>query len=178
MTYVGLSSRIFVLLSRDKSNTAALHFSTYCIFEPSKECDFIDDSEDVCSFSLGSVFRFDATMQSFLTKHTKRVLVCPGYETNKQVKAIMLLGCHLIMSQGMGFEETILAFRPLNSLLQMKLRGISSFEAMLRAICCAKCLGWIHFRLEHTEKPDAAIHMDEYIHYARCHPPTPAQSKR
>ena len=172
---VDLSSRISVLLSYDGTTTAHARFSTCCIFEPSSHCDFIDTGNSF-SFSLESIFRFDAMMQKLLTKQTKHVVVCPGFEENRQVKTLMLLGCHMIMSRGMSFEETVLAFRPLNTLLQMNLRGISSFEAVLRAMCCAKCLSWIHFGLEQTNKMDDGIQMDEYIHYARYHPSTPANS--
>ena len=105
-------------------------------------------------------------MKNLLTKQTKHVLVCPGHGTNIQARTLLLLGGHLIMSQGMGFEETVLAFRPLNALLQMNLHGVLSFEAMLRAVCCAKCLSWIDFGLEHAKQTDNGIQMDEYVHYA------------
>ncbi len=169
MTCVDLSSRISVLLSSDEASTAHPRFSTSCIFEPSNQCDFIDVAENTFSFSLEAIFCFNIMMQKLLTRQTKHVLVCPGNETNAQVKTLMLLGCHLVMSQGMGFEETVLAFRPLNTLLQMNLRGISSFESILRAVCCAKCLSWIQFGLDQASKTDDGIQMNEYIHYARYH---------
>jgi hypothetical protein len=160
-----------VLLSREATNTAPVRFPKFCVFEPINECDFIDTGQtNICSFSLESIFRFDIIIKSLLLKQTNRILVCPNNETHTQAKILVLLGCHLIMSQGMGFEETVLAFRPLNTLLQANLRGVSSFEAILRAMCCAKCLNWINFSLEQTNKDDDGIQMDEYIHYSRYHP--------
>ena len=79
---------------------------------------------------------------------------------------MLLIGCHLIISKGLGFEESFLAlkaFRPFHPLFE---KHFSLLESLFRAVCCAKCLNWIDFSVDATES-STQIWMEEYIHYAR-----------
>ena len=139
----------------------------HATIEPCVECNLIETAENIVSFSLEEFFHFDAIVQNTLRRQAHRVTVFAGLDPNRQTRTLMLLGCHMVMSQGMGFEEAFLIFRPLRSLIQNHLKGISAFEILLRAICCAKCLNWINFGLSGNIRSENCIHMDEFIHYAR-----------
>jgi hypothetical protein len=41
----------------------------------------------------------------------RKILVCPGDEPFRQMRTMLLIGCHLIISQGLAFEESFLALK-------------------------------------------------------------------
>jgi hypothetical protein len=174
-----LNSRISVVLSSEgmaHSVTPGLFLEECQVIEPQSECCCIEMTENSVSFSLEEMFNFDVTMQNLARRQANRVLVCTGFDTNRQARTLMLLGCHMVISQGMGFEETFLIFRPMQSTLKTHLIGISAFEVLLRAICCAKCLNWINFGLDSNNRPANCVQMDEFIHYARSDQTDPIQT--
>ncbi len=162
---VELNSRISVTLSsEERAHKIDPGLGQEChIIEPHREHSLVVTAENSVSFSLEDMFHFDDIMQKLVQQQARRIVVCTGVETNRQARTLMLLGCHMVMSQGMGFEEAFLIFRPLHSMLEIHLRGTSAFEIVLRAMCCAKCLSWINF----GPAPENGIQMDEFIHYAR-----------
>jgi hypothetical protein len=163
-----INSRISVMLSsKERAYKVSPELRRERIVEPHREYNRVEAAERSISLSLEEMFQFDVIMQNLINRHSHRVVVCTGSETSRQARTLMLLGCHMVMSQGMAFEETLLRFRPLQSLIQTYFNGISAFEVLLRAICCAKCLNWIDFGFGNNDIPESGIQMDEYIHYAR-----------
>jgi hypothetical protein len=135
----------------------------------------IDESEllleapgGITSVSLQEVHRFDSFVRNMiaLQPHMK-LLICAGDEPFRQIRTMLLVGCHLIISQGLGFEESFLALSAFRSFHPLFEKHLASLESLLRAVCCAKCLDWINFNLDVSEDCTTQIHMEEYIHYAR-----------
>jgi hypothetical protein len=169
-------SKIFLSLFsketlRDREcNFPSVQFRDYLVVELK-----IDESElllktsgGITSVSLQEVHRFDSFVRKMiaLQPHLK-LLICAGDEPFRQIRTMLLVGCHLIISQGLGFEESFLAlsaFRPFHPLFE---EHLASLESLLRAVCCAKCLDWINFNLDVSEDCTTQIHMEEYIHYSR-----------
>jgi hypothetical protein len=72
------------------------------------------------------------------------------------------------MTQGLGFEETYLAFNSMREIFEIYPQSQTYFQKSLRAICCAKCLNWIDFReLAVRNDSKSRIEIDEFMHYAR-----------
>ena len=119
--------------------------------------------------SLVELFRFDKLLHNIAkAKPDCKLLVCAGIDPQQQIAISFMLACHLIMSGSLGFEEACLAFQPLLEQVSSYI-DTAAFKNALRAICCAKCMGWIDFRSDEekvTQKP-GSIEMDEYIHYSR-----------
>ena len=158
--------RIFVVLSRESQVKRPIQ-------NRSAECCFIglscDDSKShTFIYSLEEMYKFDHRMQRFASRSflNSKIIVCAGLEHHHQAEVLFLLGCHLAMSKGLGFEEILLAFRPFTELMARTSPEMSWVENYWRAICCAKCLNWIDF-IEKSSDKNAFLQMDEYMHYAR-----------
>ena len=118
---------------------------------------------------LSEIFHFNTMITKTSKLHASyKLVLCAGSDVQAQVQLAFLLGCHMIMTHGLGFEEAYLAFRPLFTLFESILSDEMSVEKSLRAFCCAKCLNWIDFG-QHIDKSqsDHPICMDEFDHYAR-----------
>ena len=119
--------------------------------------------------SLSEVYLFDGLMQRCSSKRCSvPLLVFAGTEPSQQVAIAFLVGCHLIMTHGLAFEEVVLALRPLQDKIDEFIGPLGS-TAALRAMCCAKCLDWVDF---HEDSDSGAplkcpIDMDAYLHYSR-----------
>jgi hypothetical protein len=129
------------------------------------------DSDGFTPSSLSAISRFDEKMKNIEAAHPHSNLVfCTSTQDRYQIRLAFLLGCHLILEQGLGFEETYLAFRPLEKILPDEPSHKISMQIALRAFCCAKCMGWIDFShdcAEGQKHSERVICMDEYDHYAR-----------
>jgi hypothetical protein len=129
-------------------------------------------NKDVNLGSLVEIFKFNNKVKSILRRCPNlKLAFCAGTEPSTQLKIAFLLGCHLIMEQGLGFEATYMAFRPLHSLFETQdMMGAPTIRSSFRAFCCCKCLNWIDFSEEQDSsklKPLETISMDEHMHYAR-----------
>ena len=142
----------------------------------SSECCIVglSGSETECDctnpvYSLVEIFKFVSYMQRATSSQAghAQILVCTGLDQHRQARVLFNLGCHLLMSNGLGYEETLLAFRPFTTLIASHGPGQVWAESFWRAICCAKCLNWIDFKPMQAEGSCEKLHMDEYIHYAR-----------
>jgi hypothetical protein len=122
---------------------------------------------------LGDLLKFDDAIGAVERRRSRMKLVFQtGSDPKVQVQMAFMLGCHMIMSHGVGFEETCLAFKNLHTLFAET--GASdehgvSMRSCWRAICCAKALSWIDLkRAVFTNRADdRCIQIDEYLHYAR-----------
>ena len=120
--------------------------------------------------SLSAISRFNDMVNNISGTHPHSNLIfCTSNVESYQPRLAFLLGCHLIMAQGLGFEETYLAFRPLDNLISDESGNKITIQIALRAFCCAKCMGWIEFTNDCSECKQGTqmICMDEYEHYAR-----------
>ena len=125
-----------------------------------------DGSNCPLDLSLKQIFQFDKRMRWLARKHAGlKMICCLHTEPNQQAVLLYLLGCHLIMSYGLTFEETLIALRPTRGRIAGARPEIfPRLESALRAVCCAKCLDWIDFSAQDNA---AELQMDEYSHYAR-----------
>ena len=82
----------------------------------------VETNDDKVMFTqchLSAILRFDEMVRSDLRNQTCHSLIFQGGENEKnQTQLSFLLGCHLIMTHGLGFEETYIAFSPLHELYQ------------------------------------------------------------
>ena len=126
--------------------------------------------EFVPTFSLDEIYRFDSIVQICIVRSpvSAQLLFCAGRLPYRRIRVLFLLGCHLIMSQGLNFEETVLAFRPFKDLFTRYHTSELWLQECWRALCCSKCLYWINFSESQENDDRVGIQMDEYIHYARC----------
>ena len=122
-------------------------------------------------FSLTELHRFDAMMRTS-SKEASKLLVYGGHDTRFTAAVALLVACHLIMSRGLGFEESLLAFSTLQkSLAEPFSQHFCSpgFMGVMRAMCCAKCLNWVDFHkgpeCEHFGPQQ--LDMDLCTHYSR-----------
>ena len=121
---------------------------------------------------LSAIYCFDEKVKNISSKKCERcklVFCATSSDAKSRVKLAFLLGCHMIMTHGIGFEETHLSIRKIwNKFDDAKLLDFSVGNA-LRAFCSAKCLNWIEFS-KHSKNPDEThqtIDMEEFDHYAR-----------
>ena len=122
---------------------------------------------DVMCVSLEQVYLFDSTINSAIkSRPEKKLVVCRGSSVKQKSAQLVLLGCHLIMSRGFNFEETLMALRPVCEPSD-ELKHISMVNDTLRCVCCAKYLNWISFNTNIGVECEPYLEMDEYMHYAR-----------
>ena len=131
--------------------------------------------DTVLPVSLGEVRTFDIMMRMIASRDCSALItvVCYCCDQQTQEAVAFLVGCHLMLSHGYGFEETILLFRPPNELIATYYadqRHVNySFKNLLRAVCCAKCLGWIDFHADPETESTGYPHIDmaQNDHYSR-----------
>jgi hypothetical protein len=123
---------------------------------------------------LKDIFEFDQMACALERKDpATKIVYQAGSDWVSQSTLSFLIGCHMMISHGLGFEETYLAFGSIRSLLEPSslLRDTSriSVKSCLRAFCRAKCSDWITFKEQNEDLPEkpGTIHIDEYLHYAR-----------
>jgi hypothetical protein len=123
---------------------------------------------------LGDIFKFHEVLTTLDRKYPRKKLVFQtGADHAVQARMVFLLGCHMIMSHNFCFEKTCTAFKDLRALFEEPtVANAVSIKSCWRAICCAKRMQWIDFERGVNADPneDRCIHIDEYMHYARCAP--------
>jgi hypothetical protein len=138
-----------------------------------KKCE-IENSASFAPSTLAEIYRFDEAARAQQRRHPCMKIVFPtGPHRTAQVKTAFMLGCHMIMSHGCGFEETFLAFKNVGQIFGESdiADNEVSVKSCWRAMCQAKCRNWIDFTMsefsgrDHCQ--DSYIDMDEHMHYAR-----------
>jgi hypothetical protein len=167
-----LHNRISVSLKNKTKQPRNCKASDFCLVNLDLSCPTTTDSiyeKDISKVTLEEIYRFDEVIQHALSNDSGRnqVLIYAGLEPCRQIRVLFLLGCHLIMSQGLGFEETVLAYRPFKSLIAEQCCYEEWLEDGWRGLCCAKCLDWMDFSKFQDDQSESGIQMDEYMHYAR-----------
>ena len=119
---------------------------------------------------LKDILQFDHMASGIQQRSpTKKIVFQVGSEASAQATMAFLLGCHMMLSNGLGFEETFLALGRMIQSLDNREQGCLaiSMRSCLRAFCRAKCSGWIRTADSGTCGDSSSIHIDEYLHYAR-----------
>jgi hypothetical protein len=123
--------------------------------------------------SLTEIFKFDEMICHLERKcpHQKLVM-CAGRTYNLQARTAFLVGCHLIISQGIELEESYTALERLHGVfdhVSLSNGGGLSVRSCLSAIHAAKKRDWIDFQERFDTLPNTtqSIQIDEYMHYAR-----------
>ena len=126
--------------------------------------EFVIPIQERLHFCLEEIHQFDSKLVC-LTKNQSVVKLIAFLARNQiqKLPQLFLLGCHLIMSHGLSFEETLLALRPARDPEAAALNSV--LDNALRSVCCAKCLNWIEFNVDAPNEP--RLQMDEYNHYSR-----------
>jgi hypothetical protein len=128
--------------------------------------------------SLASIFRFDEMVRA-VQRHSPahNIILCTGLDPHVQIRAIFLTGCHMMMTQGFSYTDTV----SLLSQASTAIMGSVDAEGLTVACCWralyrAKTLGWIDFGdiFDTGYDNPSRIFIEEYIHYARCatYPPS------
>jgi hypothetical protein len=160
-----LNSKLALILSSERQ-LDSFNPEEFCVVPLSSSAAISNISSPI---SLIELFQFDEMMYRIaMASPDRKLLVCAGLKPQQQSVISFMMACHLIMSGSLGFEEACLAFQPLQEQIDRYI-GDAAFRDSLRAICCAKCIGWLDFRRaeeEETVKP-SYIEMGEYIHYSR-----------
>jgi hypothetical protein len=120
--------------------------------------------------SLSNVFKFSNIIKNASKRNPQcKIALCCGREPGLRIQIACLLGCHLIMEQGLGFEEAYLALAPIHSpALTHSKTGAEMLKNALRALCCGKCLNWLGMDKCPLEASPCTWSTEEYLHYARC----------
>ncbi len=163
-----------VLILSGEQQLKANDFVEYCVV-PLSSVSFLNRRKlaipnGTPPFSLIEVFRFNEMMRNIaMTNPDLKLMICAGIEPEQHAAVSFLMACNLIMTGRLGFEEAILVLHPLHQPICQYI-GNSTFKNSIRALCCAKCMGWIDFQRDeekHSISCARAIEMHEYIHYAR-----------
>lgn len=123
------------------------------------------------SVAFVEVYRFDlmAKRTEDMNPNTKILFVLNSDLVTNNILSF-LIGSHLIMSHGLGFEEAYLSLRPIVSHFKNESANDGmSVENLLRAFCCAKCLDWINFQISPgLESREKELQIDKIICDERC----------
>ena len=124
-----------------------------------------DSSESKHFGSLSLLHQFDSLATRLATEqHSPKLAFVFGETTQAFERYLFLIGCHLIMTHGFGFEETCLALDKVHTHTR---RCVDSTKDWLRSLCCAKCLDWIDFRVTPKNVVNS-FEFDKIIHDERC----------
>ena len=124
--------------------------------------------------SLEDIFRFNELAMDLQQRSpTTKIVFQAGSDQFSQATFAFLVGCHLMLSHGLGFEETYLAVSRIPGAIEPRGQDLPSISVRgcLRAFCRAKCHNWICFTESEASQPSedvSSIHVEEYLHYARC----------
>jgi hypothetical protein len=119
--------------------------------------------------SLAHIYSFHQSLVSMLdTIADKNLVIMVNYDPKLLTTFALLLGGHMIISQGMSIEDVAECFSPISVMFSNFTDGNGTdlaVEDCWRAIHRATVLGWVTFNLPQEDDRDEAINMDEYLHY-------------
>jgi hypothetical protein len=138
----------------------------------SRQAPYLTEDEMFAVPDLRDIRDFHETVCALDRKSPTKMLVFQmGTDKACQATLAFLMGCHMMLSHGLGFEETYLSFGRLHSIMDPQSRDGPhiSVKSCLRAFCRAKCFEWFMFNEHDDGLPEkhGTMHIDEYLHYAR-----------
>ena len=139
--------------------------------------------------SLAEIYNFDCMMRAAVrqNQNTKLVL-CAGTSPAVRARALLLLGCHMILSLGASLKRTCQAFAPLHGLPEFPIsehmpvesdsHGITAWSEELTPASCwgtldaAMAQGWIDLGrpFDAGVEGNSQLCMEEYLHYSEYGP--------
>jgi hypothetical protein len=181
LSFVCISPRIYIALyNQTQAETMAQHALNLKHVLVSIETVIRDDfgiCQDVKEHgyrpcSLIDIYKFDEIVNQVARRDADhKLVIVAGCRAILQSKAFFLIGCHMILSQGLDAEQTYTIFKDRGqlSLLEGSPDNIVAVVDCWRALHRAASVSWIDFR-EHLNvecDDDLTINMDEFIHYSR-----------
>ncbi len=134
-----------------------------------KRTTLITDIAAATPATLEEIYKFDECFNTICRQNAEvKVVVYTGLEIERQIKIILLLGCHLIMACDVKAQEVLFLFREVENLVGRKGSDLSLSDHWI-ALDNAKRMRWVSFE----EKFDSqnyeydCIALDEYLHYTR-----------
>ena len=101
-----------------------------------------DSAQSAAGFgSLIEVHRFDQAARC-LTERGSSIVFLIGPGINQQKRDLFLIGCHLILTHNLQFEEACLSLKRFPGFIDDKFSEWS-LATGLRSFCCAKCMDWV-----------------------------------
>ncbi len=93
-----------------------------------------DDDCEIAIFCLSDIYRFDDILRREIVNNTSgfKQIVNIGTDPVIQARNSFFLGCHLIMSHGLGFEEAFLSLRSLHELFECQVFELDRFQNLNR----------------------------------------------
>jgi hypothetical protein len=132
--------------------------------------------KDFAPSSLAEIFRFDEMIRATKRHNpSNNIVLCAGITAYVQIKAVFLIGCHLLMAKEFSYEDVASTFAhfDLAGIFNTKL-SCTPGDGLTVSLCWmalyrAKCIGWINFEdiFDVGQENPSRIFIEEYIHYAR-----------
>ena len=146
----------------------AISMSSFLL--PSHATEQVITSTKQCFGSLSEIHEFDTAANSLAYRRNNAITLFEIVDdVDSKLRSLYLIGCHLIMTYGLGFEETYLCFKRFHTVFEEHAANVGeSFATWLRSFCCAKCLDWINFRVSPNKSSVShQMHIDNFVHDTR-----------
>ena len=172
--FIGVHSRLYLsLFEKDQVEKIAQHklHSNYLVLPLTRKHTVLseNDAKYVLS-SLEEIYQFDQMVHAIMRQNSgMKVVFYTGVGNQHQLKAIFLIGCHLIMTHGWTSAEVVSTFSSMSESV-LNSENDCSVRSSWRAIFWAKKKNWINFKetFDLGLEGHDGIQMDEYLHYSRC----------
>ena len=135
----------------DTAKFRMLDVSEFQVSRLPKDLEF-SVANGVCS--LVEVHRFDLAARCMAAGVSGLVFLI-GREINQQKKSLFLIGCHLILTHGLEFEEACLSLKRFSGFIDDKFSEWSVGTG-LRSFCCAKCMDWFCLTIQKSTQTVSA----------------------
>lgn len=138
--------------------------------------------------SLAEIYKFDCLMGAVARQNPNvKLVVCAGALPAARTRAVLLLGCHMILSLGVSLKRTVRAFTPCavcriprfpkTSQPRTTVQKVAA-SAELTAVSCwgalgaAMAQGWIDLAKPFTAGAEGndQLCMEEYLHFSEYAP--------
>jgi hypothetical protein len=194
LSFVRLHKRLFLsLFDPEKTSVMALHElnNNFLILpfvpDPMAWSNMPETGHEVsshCQVSLAEIYSFDSMIRAHERQNPGTKLVfsvssCPLH----RARAVLLLGCHMIMTREISLKRTLRLFAPVSDLLESPIPdsprafavgafvgggGELTAAGCWGAVAAAKGHGWIDLGRVFVTGTEAggALYVDEYLHYS------------
>jgi hypothetical protein len=186
-SFMHLHRRLYLsLFDPVRSSVVALHELNKKFLIVPLQAEFIKQG----AVSLAEIYNFDCMIRAVARQNPDtKIVICAGTNASSRAKAVLLLGCHMILSLGISLAGTFRAFAPLRGLPDSPIPredtppdddgcvwgGELTVTSCWEALANAKSRGWIDLERAFTAGAIGSqeLCVEEYLHYLECaHPPT------
>ena len=176
------------------SSVVALHELNKKFLIVPLQAEFINQG----AVSLAEIYNFDCMIRAVARQNPDtKIVLCAGTVASSRAKAVLLLGCHMILTLGVSLSGTFRAFAPLRGLPDCPIPredtlpedggcvwgGELTAASCWEALATAKAHGWIDLERVFTAGAEGSqeLCVEEYLHYLECashHPRSPLAPSR